>query len=118
MELMRRKFKLNLNCIFDLWESVDGIELCVNELSKLFEIPDDVKVIWLSLHSHPTAERVKLKVVNISNYPKWPNIDYWIPIGDRESLRYYINIGVKFTTKMQKYSHLHLQCEFYEKETK
>ena len=44
------------------WSSGGG-ELCRPVLESMFSIPDDVSVIWITLHCRPAANRVAVRVV-------------------------------------------------------
>ena len=61
MKILEKKFELNFD--EDYWAWCCGVlSFCQEGVDDLFDIPEGIKTIWLSLHDRPRANRVVGKV--------------------------------------------------------
>lgn len=58
MRIVERRFKRKRGIT---WQN-GRAGLCVGELGKIFNIPDTVTIIWLSLHDRPAMNRAILRI--------------------------------------------------------
>lgn len=89
MILITRKFRLSNS----RWMWTSGCTwLRTNRLAEFFEIPGTTRTIWMSLHTRPAANRIKVACRRRTN-GKWRII----PSGDRGSCTVvaYVNLPSK-----------------------
>ncbi|KKN88303.1 hypothetical protein LCGC14_0248650 [marine sediment metagenome] len=59
MELFRRKFRY----VNSYWWTSKGIDLSADLITKLFDIPEKIKTIWISLHDKSVSNRHIARVI-------------------------------------------------------
>ncbi len=93
------------------WQSGNKFSLCGSEFSELFDVPESVKTIWLSLHTRPAKDRVKIQIVPYKVLPSLPDFTYQEP---GMSLGSVTNMTFHFYGELKKLigKTLYLQCEY------
>ncbi len=112
MKIVEKKF----NRLEKDWQW-GNFSFCDQEFRQIFDIPDGIERVWISLHNKPSANRLVCKVASydrivLGSFPvlkvmngKQALLQFDDPLLDK--------ILKSFVGKK-----LYLQCEFYPKETK
>ena len=114
MKLVERKFADRYYDYCDGFWDKDSNFVCIEQLSLLFDIPQNAETIWLSLHTRPAKNRVKMEVIRVPGHETYLPETYLSCVVED----IHIESGEDLARLIEKYvgnrSHVYLECWYEE----